>query len=88
MSDIAPIGRSAAAASYSATRAVSTSTPPPQPTRGNDRAEFSDAAQLLSRMPDVRQDLVERVKAEIANGTYESDEKIDKAIDSLLEDLA
>ena len=56
--------------------------------RGSDRAEFSDAAQLLSRVPDVRQDLIDRVKGEIDRGTYETDEKIDKAIESLLEDLA
>jgi anti-sigma28 factor (negative regulator of flagellin synthesis) len=88
MSDIAPIGRSAAAATYTATRAATTSSTPPAPTRGSDRAEFSDAAQLLSRVPDVRQDLIDRVKGEIDKGTYETDEKIDKAIESLLEDIA
>jgi negative regulator of flagellin synthesis FlgM len=88
MSDIAPIGRSAAAASYSATRAVTNNTPPPAPTRGSDRAEFSNAAQLLSKIPAVRQDLIDRVKSEIDAGTYETDAKLDAAIESLLEDLA
>ena len=91
MSDIAPIGRSAAAATYATQRASTTSTPPPAPTRGSDRAEFSNAAQLLSKLgelPEVRQDLIARVKAEIDAGTYETDEKIDAAIEALREDLA
>ena len=60
------------------------------PPRGADRAEFSDAAQLLSRvneLPDVRHDLVERVRGEIATETYLTDEKIRQAIDSMLEDF-
>ena len=60
------------------------------PPRGADRAEFSDAAQLLSclnELPDVRHDLVERVRGEIATETYLTDEKIRQAIDSMLEDF-
>jgi negative regulator of flagellin synthesis FlgM len=59
--------------------------------RGDDRVEFSRAAQLLSKLhelPDVRQDLVDRVKNEIASGTYETPDKLDAALESLSEDLA
>jgi len=59
--------------------------------RSADRAEFSKAAQLLSKLaelPDVRQDLIDRVRADIAAGTYETPEKLDQAIEKLMEDLA
>lgn len=59
-------------------------------TRRGDRVEFSQTAQLLSRLqdlPDIRFDLVSRVKAEIAAGTYETSDKIDAALDGLLDDL-
>lgn len=39
---------------------------------------------LAMDLPDVRQDLINRVRAEIAAGTYETDEKINGAIDTLL----
>ena len=60
------------------------------PIRSADRAEFSQAAQLLSKlaeMPDVRQDLIDQVRAEIDAGTYETAEKIDQVLDNLPEDL-
>ncbi len=59
--------------------------------RGSDSVEFSKASQLLAQLdqlPDVRTDLVSRVKSEIANGTYETPDKLDKAIESLAQDLA
>jgi flagellar biosynthesis anti-sigma factor FlgM len=54
-----------------------------------DSVEVSAAAQLLARLsdlPDVRSDLVDRVKAEITSGDYETPEKLDAAIDGLIED--
>ena len=42
---------------------------------------------LLASMPDVRQELVDRVRAEIETGNYETPEKIEAAIDELAEDL-
>ena len=59
--------------------------------RKSDRVEFSDAARLLNRLsqlPDVRQDLIDRVRSEIASGTYESPEKIDAVVQSLAEEFA
>ena len=41
----------------------------------------------LSRLPDIRQDKVDAVKKQIAEGTYLTPEKLEKAIDNLLRDL-
>ncbi len=49
-----------------------------------DHGELSVRALLLSRLkelPAVRADLVERVRAEIARGDYDSPEKIEAAIE-------
>ncbi|OAI48012.1 hypothetical protein AYO44_08120 [Planctomycetaceae bacterium SCGC AG-212-F19] len=37
--------------------------------------------------PDIRWDLVERIRREIAEGTYETEEKLEKALSRLLEEL-
>lgn len=55
-----------------------------------DRAEISEEAQLLARLaevPDIRMDKVEELKELIATGRYESKEKIEKAVERLLEEL-
>ena len=57
---------------------------------GVDRVEVSDTARYLAKLrdlPAVRQDLVDRVRGEIEAGVYESPEKIEQAIDELVEDL-
>jgi len=41
----------------------------------------------LKRLPDVRQDLVDRIKKQIAEGTYMTPEKVRKAISELLKEL-
>lgn len=86
MSDIGPIGR-ANAASFDRSHQVSRQPSVSQDTpRGSDQVELSRTAQLLSKLaelPDVRQDLVDRVRAEIDAGTYETPEKIDAAIDAM-----
>jgi hypothetical protein len=38
-------------------------------------------------LPAVRTEVVQRVKAEIAAGTYETQDKIDVAIDRLMDEL-
>ncbi len=50
---------------------------------GADRVEFSDRAKelqtyrrILSEMPPVREELVERLKQEIAEGRYRPDERL------------
>ena len=56
--------------------------------RGADRVEVSSIARELSRMQDpVRQDLIDRVRSEIESGTYETEARLDGAIDRLLSDL-
>ncbi len=58
---------------------------------GSDEVTISQEAQLLSRihdLPDVRQDVVDRVRAEIAGGTYETPDKIDVAVSRLLDEIA
>ena len=64
------------------------------PTRPSDKVEFSTQAQLkaqmlerLADMPPVRQDLVDRVKAEIEAGNYDTPDKIDAAFSGMAEDL-
>ena len=55
-----------------------------------DVIEISTAAKLAAMVrdiPDVRTDLVALVKAEIQAGTYETPERIEKAIDGLMADL-
>lgn len=58
--------------------------------RPADSVDISALARRLgerSTSQPIRQDLVDRVKAEIENGTYESDDKLDVAAGRLLGDL-
>lgn len=60
------------------------------PAREHDQADISVIARLraqLSSLPDVRQHVIDRVRAEIDAGSYESADKIEAAIDALVEDL-
>ena len=79
---------------FAAPRSRTASTPAETaqtPKRGADTVNLSDQARYLDALrenADVRVDLVQRIRAEIAAGTYESFDKFDKAVDGLLEDLA
>jgi len=89
MSDITPIGRSSVPALGGQSRAH-TSSAEASVSRPSDQVELSDRARLLSqlsRIPDVRQGLIDRVQAEIDQGSYETPDKIDAAIDALAEDV-
>lgn len=58
--------------------------------RGEDRVELSGSELYLSKLrelPEIRQDLVDRIKAQIEEGTYDTPDKIDGAIDAFLEEL-
>ncbi len=58
--------------------------------RRNDRVELSDHARLLDQLrdlPNVRQDLVQQIRDAIAQGRYETPEKINQAIERLFADL-
>jgi hypothetical protein len=55
-----------------------------------DRVELSETAQLLARMremPDVRQDRIDMARSAIERGLYETDHRLDLAIDRLIEDM-
>lgn len=62
----------------------------PATNRAADRVELSDHAKLLDRLrqlPDVRQNLVDRIRQEITNGTYETPGKLDNAIDGVFKEF-
>jgi hypothetical protein len=59
-------------------------------TRPSDRVDISDRAKFLSQlaaMPDERSELVDRVRRELAMGTYETSERLDAAVSNLLDEL-
>ena len=91
MSDIAPISRTGAAALQPRNTVQRVAEQSEAVTyRKADSVEFSDAARYLAKiaeLPDVRTDLVDRVKSEIAAGSYETEDKIDASINALSEDL-
>lgn len=63
--------------------------PAAEPAQG-DRAQFSEHARMLARLaelPKVREHVVDRVRAQIAEGTYESPEKLDAAVHALIQEL-
>lgn len=77
-----------------ADRAAARATVRPEPRqateRPSDRVDISDRARLLSKLaslPEIRADLVDRVRREIADGTYETADRLDQAIQNLAEDL-
>ncbi|MCA9307374.1 MAG: flagellar biosynthesis anti-sigma factor FlgM [Phycisphaerales bacterium] len=55
-----------------------------------DQVQLSDHARWLDRLRDlpVRSDLVDRIKSEIAAGTFDIDARIDQAANALANDLA
>ncbi len=61
----------------------------PRINRGGDQVELSDRAVLLSRlreMPQVRQGLIDQVRAAIERGEYDTPEKLDAAIEKMVTD--
>jgi negative regulator of flagellin synthesis FlgM len=65
------------------------STAAPQAT--GDRLEISPAAEAAVQATEtggIRQDLVNRIRGEIAAGTYETPAKLDAALDRMLDELA
>jgi len=58
--------------------------------RGSDQVDLSSPARLLATLKaglPERTDLIQRVKGEIAQGTYDTPEKFDAAVDAIKEDL-
>ena len=91
MHNIHPVNPPVAPGAVDPTKAVTGNKPPPEPTRICDTVDISTIAKLAVKaqeLPDVRTELVAQVKAEIATGTYESTERIEGAIDRLMEELS
>ena len=62
-------------------------------TRGEDKVELSQEAQVLApwldklnQLPAVRQELVDRVRGEIANGTYDTADRLNAALDGMIDE--
>lgn len=56
-----------------------------------DVVQISDAGRLMDMangLPAVRQDKVDALRAQIANGTYETADKLNVALDRMLDELA
>ena len=55
-----------------------------------DEVEISEMGQLLestSTMPEIRHERVEQIRRAIAEGTYETADKLNLAVDRLLDEL-
>ena len=90
MSDIAPISRPTPTTYSQNGRSVRPAAAEATPTRGDDVVQFSRTAQLLSKiqeLPEVRQELIDRVRGEIADGNYDTPEKLDASLEALITDL-
>ena len=89
MNEISPIGRTpgmTGAHLHAAQPADAQAAPSP----ASDRIELSANAGWLDRihqLPEVRTDLVEQVRAQIAAGTYDAEARVDAILDDLLSDV-
>ena len=56
-----------------------------------DELQLSPAAEMAGKMsdiPDIRWDRVNSIRAQIADGTYMTDDKLDTALSRLLDEIA
>ena len=93
MGDISPVGGqtspSKMGSGSTSDRAVGVSA---VPARAGDKVDISPAAQVhsarllsqIAQLPQIRQEVVDRVRAEIADGAYDSPQRLDAAIDALV----
>ncbi|MEO0632061.1 MAG: flagellar biosynthesis anti-sigma factor FlgM [Planctomycetota bacterium] len=61
----------------------------PRREREADSVSFSEAARSASKIdsPEVRDELVARVRAALEGGTYVSDEKLDAAVETMIDEI-
>jgi negative regulator of flagellin synthesis FlgM len=62
----------------------------PQAAQIADEVDISDAARLaeqVRQIPDIREDRVEAVRLQIAEGTYETSERLNAALERLLDEI-
>lgn len=62
---------------------------PPKQLRATDRLEVSGVGHMLKTLKsnDVRASMVAQVKQQIEAGTYENDQKLNAAVDRLLDEM-
>ena len=56
---------------------------------GDDQVEISDKARMLSRiadMPEIRQEKVDQIRKQLADGTYDINGKLPQALDRLIDE--
>ncbi len=96
MPDISSIGHgSVGPVDRSAQQSTRRDNAPPEkadspPLRPGDSVELSDHARFLDtmrHMPATRHDRIEQVRQQISDGTFETEEKLETAIDRLLDEL-
>ena len=90
MNDIHGIQPPAAPKAIEPADAVPKSGPLPEPFKVSDTVEISAAARLAAKIqdvPEVRAELVQRVKTEIETGVYETPERVEIAVNRLMEEL-
>ena len=90
MTDINPIARPQPTALDGLAKRERLAGSKDEPARAGDRVQLSDQARLLSKLkqlPEIREGLVNSVKAQIQAGTYDTAERFDTAVNALLEDL-
>ncbi len=57
---------------------------------GVDQLDISPEADLVAQvhnLPEIREDRVAQIKAQIASGTYETEAKLDLALSNLLDEI-
>jgi len=72
------------------TSRASTPAEPNHPAPVQDELDISDAGRLIDRvreLPEVRQDRINQIRAQIAKGTYETDEKLEIALERFLDEI-
>jgi negative regulator of flagellin synthesis FlgM len=60
-------------------------------TRGVDQLDISPEADFVAQardLPDIREDRVAAIRAQIQNGTYETADKLDVALSRMLDEFA
>jgi negative regulator of flagellin synthesis FlgM len=94
MSDIAPVSNSSLIGAISANEARARKAEQLESTevaltREADAVEISPFARFvaMARENPVREDLIESIRQQIADGTYDTDDKFDRAFDEMLSDL-
>lgn len=63
---------------------------PDKPESVKDELQISDAARMVdqvNQVPEIRHEKVSQIRAQIAAGTYETDEKLEVALGRLLDEI-